>query len=648
MSIENSSQRFGSECPRFTPPQSAQPHQSIFGGPSSQNVDLDLEPYTQVEREGEVWDGDDQDDFLDEIPLPPFADDDSDDPDYDETDAAVTSAGEEGFNVTDAEGKKKGKEVIRDDSITQIPPSSPPQHRPNRHHGPVSTWRYWTEQERQVAEGLDEIRARDLSAHLFNAFALKRRAREMRERALEDEDHWEEIFGVRARTAAFVPPKRWTAWPMAASEVPRAGEQVIGDEEDVWTLRRPPDPRPSADLEESLIAIMMKTAKEQFWQREWVPEERRRKQTTQKEDGGETTEDEPEWKTEQGLRNMTEYRPVVQTDDDKSRQQLRPLVRNILTRFDRLLMGLHHARKASIAPEDSSETESDEESIPSRSSSSTRKRRLTSTSGRSRSRGRKRVRTTSPTESAMGESSDANYEESHNPEDSESAYSSPSLRQSHSSPQRSRSNHRSQSRPRHAKTALRFGLRDWSDVLGIAAMIGCPSPAVMRAAQRCADLFGEDMIFRTLEEGRVQRIKSNTDKDETNASDWIYTEDLEGDKEVQKPPRPALPRRSRSGPRSRRSSTSRKREASVAAADVVAAKEDDDEPELLPAPGRRQKGKGKHRKQDLICPVVGCLRHTDGFTRTWNLNLHMKRVHPGYVKEDDREQHADAPVEGEM
>lgn len=641
MSVAASSQRLESESPSFSPPQSAQLYQSLFGGPSSQNVDL--EPYTQLDPGDGISQGEENEDLLeyDQEPLPPIPDDDSDDPTYDEGDDD-----DDGF-------RRKGKEAIREDNVVQLPPSSPPEYRQNRFQGAGSTWRKWTEKERQIADGLEEMRARDLSAHLFNAFALKRRARELREKSLEDGEYWEEIAGIRVSTAPFVPPRRWTAWPMPASEVPRADERALTDEDEAWTLKAPPDPRSSADLEESLMAIMMKTAKERFLQREWLPT--RKKQTAQDEDDGESIGDDGEWKTEQGLSDGVERRPVVQADDDVSRQQLRPLVRNIITRFDRLLMGLHHARKASIAPEDSStESDTDTESVvsePSRSSS-TRKRRLTSTSWRSRSRGRKRVRTTSPAGSDL-EESDAHYigESEDNPSEMESMSSSSASSSASRPPppraRRSRSIHRSHSRTRRLKAVARLGLRDWSDVLGIASMIDCPQLAVMRAAKRCADLFGEDMIFRTLEEGRVQRVQSRIDGE--TVSQWRYIEDRDEKKEDQEAQQKPPASRSRSGPRSHRSSTSRKREASVAT-DAIVAKEEDSGPGAASAttaaapPPRRHKGKGKgkHRKEDIICPVVGCPRHTDGFTRTWNLNLHMRRVHPGYVR---GEQSADAPVE---
>lgn len=44
----------------------------------------------------------------------------------------------------------------------------------------------------------------------------------------------------------------------------------------------------------------------------------------------------------------------------------------------------------------------------------------------------------------------------------------------------------------------RWGLRDWRDVLGAAALAGFPQSAIARATRRCATLFGEDMAMHTL------------------------------------------------------------------------------------------------------------------------------------------------------
>ena len=55
------------------------------------------------------------------------------------------------------------------------------QNRSNRYKGPASTWQSLTEQERGLAASLDQLRNEDLSIHLYNAHALRKRAREAEE-----------------------------------------------------------------------------------------------------------------------------------------------------------------------------------------------------------------------------------------------------------------------------------------------------------------------------------------------------------------------------------------------------------------------------------------------------------------------------------
>jgi hypothetical protein len=55
--------------------------------------------------------------------------------------------------------------------------------RPNRWTGAPSTWLSITEQERGVAASLDELRNRDLSIHLYNAHALKKRGKDLESKA---------------------------------------------------------------------------------------------------------------------------------------------------------------------------------------------------------------------------------------------------------------------------------------------------------------------------------------------------------------------------------------------------------------------------------------------------------------------------------
>lgn len=60
------------------------------------------------------------------------------------------------------------------DDIRSIDSEELHETRPNRWTGPGSTWRKLTAEDRAVHSALEAVRHRDLSVHLYNAFALKR------------------------------------------------------------------------------------------------------------------------------------------------------------------------------------------------------------------------------------------------------------------------------------------------------------------------------------------------------------------------------------------------------------------------------------------------------------------------------------------
>ena len=64
------------------------------------------------------------------------------------------------------------------DEINSIASEELHETRPNRWTGPPSTWRRYTQAERHAFQALESIRNRDLSIHLYNAFALNTRAKE--------------------------------------------------------------------------------------------------------------------------------------------------------------------------------------------------------------------------------------------------------------------------------------------------------------------------------------------------------------------------------------------------------------------------------------------------------------------------------------
>ncbi|GAB1204399.1 hypothetical protein APSETT445_003052 [Aspergillus pseudonomiae] len=582
----------GDRSPRFILPQSAQPYTSIFGGSSSQDV-ADLQPYPEWQGDA-TFDSDDADVSMKDIPI--VEDDHSDDSTYRDSDEDEPGS-EAGGSQQRAPQSTANAATIHSD--IDSPPSSPA-YRPNRFRGAESQWRKLTAEDRQNAEALETIRARDLAAHLYNAYALRVRARELARQAVEAGESEDE-------TKFFGPPKRWAAWPMSATEVPRGNEHVRRGEDEAWTLRMRPDPRPSAELEESLMAIMLKDAKEKFQTRPWDDKLSSVQQwaMSQAKTQNDTATD-GEQESDLDLLAEPSLRPVVQADDEKSRLQLRPLTRNILTQFDDLLMALHNARNGGEGADDSSASEwqTDTESIA--SSISSRKRRAVQTAAeRSQSRGRKRTRRSSTRTGSSRPRSHSGHASSGRASSRLSSRCQPTSQYS-----KPRGRSTGSDRKRSA-SHMRLGLRDWSEVLGIASMIGFPPAVVMRSSQRCAALFREDMEFRVLQEGTLQQVQDG------NSSTWIYAEVEPEEPEASLPP-PSPPR---TKPYLSRTASVKK-----ASSTRVTSPATDHTDEVT-----KRKGKGQHRKQDLICPIGTCPRHINGFTRTWNLNLHMKRMHPGYL-----------------
>ncbi|CAK7262433.1 hypothetical protein SEPCBS57363_000020 [Sporothrix epigloea] len=190
--------------------------------------------------------------------------------------------------------------------------------RPNRWRGKPRAWRHITEHDRAVATALWRARDCDLSAHLYNAFFLKKQ--------------------VSASSSAWTPGNYWTAWPLR----PHDGLSVFDDDSynndpadggidadnnehdninqnvSQWTFRSrhpPVEKRPSGPLEEMLTATIQRVARKQFHamlQRE-----------------------------AEGFDAQT---AAVSADDELSAHLLRPTVRHLLTQTGRMLSILHNSR----------------------------------------------------------------------------------------------------------------------------------------------------------------------------------------------------------------------------------------------------------------------------------------------------------------
>ncbi|BCS24120.1 uncharacterized protein APUU_40564A [Aspergillus puulaauensis] len=610
-------------------PPSAQPYQSLFGGSSQGTIDQVRYPHSQEDETLNQLDG-----HATAAGGPSVEYDASDDDlDYIQTSERETSNSPRGhYSVTQTLPDPHGKSTsrTRESEISK----SPPAYRPNRFHGPAHLWLSLTRDDREIVESLDEIRARDLAAHLYNAHILQSQGvanlgSENVDQMDESESNDNELDNTNIPNML----EEWSAWPMSSDEVPRAGERLRRLEDDRWTFRMKSDLRPSAELEECITALLLKTSKERFNSREWAsPAAPDRKGGAQSDtdggvfgtegdlkasqrsegDGFSTTE----WESEQETAR-SHLRPVVQLDDDESRRKLRPLARNVITQFEDLLMGLHRFHGAPYSDD--------------------------GRSNRSRSRGRKRARSSSlASDMSSVYSRNTPTEASHTDTDGIRRRASSSRKRSVRAPERgysrgrkrilrasqssqqsnahTESNSRPISRSNSRISNGRSGLTDWKDVAGIASMIGLPPAVLRRAARRFSALVGEDMEFPfpvIPDDPGPQFMES--------VLEWTYTQGglvaLGQDEPLAYPaPTSHLPPHRETSTRKR--STSPAGKTALKSADKASFSRDN----------------GAKREQDLVCPFKKCNRHTKGFSRRWNLNQHLKTMHPSYQPKDNKSQ----------
>nr|CAE76577.1 hypothetical protein [Neurospora crassa] len=144
--------------------------------------------------------------------------------------------------------------------------------RPNRWNGAPSTWLTFTAHERKAYQALEGLRRRDLSAHLYNAHALRTRAKRQETKEATN-DQPEDEDGSQRRENEWAPSHRWTAWPLRTGEV--VDDELLprtADEHEAFTLRPPVRTYPSRNLEEEISATILRCAKEKFRSRGF-PEE---------------------------------------------------------------------------------------------------------------------------------------------------------------------------------------------------------------------------------------------------------------------------------------------------------------------------------------------------------------------------------------
>ena len=357
--------------------------------------------------------------------------------------------------------------------------------RPNKFRGPSSTWRNRTASERDLAASLDQLQAKDLSVHLYNSFKLK-------QRDCNRDSSWQgrtsKTSGTTDPGSQWIPPKLWTAWPLPPDIVPREHDEQRWVDDVFPPVQHHFIPRrPGHYLQEMLVAQVLRIAKDRFHERQGgVALESKPTTTAQGEQSESFGEDlNASFGAEQDVESPGQ-KPVVMADDQRASEILQPTVQHMMTRLDDLLMGLHQARNTYL-PVDDSGSEAHGQ-----------------TSKRSTSRGRPRKKKQEQCEPEEG------VEASHESLDHTSSDSD------HDNPRRKKLGSRRTTKYR--KSSLRrsrsqkfrdrkgrLGLRDWSDVVGIASMIGWHQNVVSSATARCATIFEEGIKFRTLHEGKKVR-----------------------------------------------------------------------------------------------------------------------------------------------
>lgn len=471
--------------------------------------------------------------------------------------------------------------------------------------------------------------------------------------------------------AVWAPPKFWTAWPLKSKHIPR--DRLIKDqhdEDEPFTFRRQEQTLPSTELEEELSATILRTAKERFQKRKskMARPSIEDLAATVGDSGIDTpglssreTSVKPETENEEEeavqldtgtparrtRRQAKTYEPVVSTNDDLSYELLKPSVRHILSQLDTTLTILHNSRLTGLTylSDSSTEDESDSQTGPKRTRG--RPRADTSKTGspgpsqtpKTTKRGRPR-KVHIPQD---GENEEAMLlriaRESHRrlpttPKDDEAAFEE-WIRKGDETIERERSASIKREESEGIDTEIdeasgmsnidrkrmRWGLRDWSDVVGAAALAGFPSEVIARTTQRCADLFGEGMVLRQLNQVPTTQgtgietttytpepirlapsspsSTSSTDDETTLTHRRITSRQASLARSSHSPP---------STPRGRRSTT------------------------RSPAASRSGSSAGL-----VFCPIASCDRAAQGFTRKANLRRHMELVHQGQAEDVDSE-----------
>lgn len=148
-----------------------------------------------------------------------------------------------------------------------------------------------------------------------------------------------DIFYEIVTDETLIIAQSWVAWPLPPDLVPREGEHIgPEDEDDAYTFKRREVKRPSGMLEDVLLGVALKQAKERFEARKWAEEV----EGTGEADVLKMDSAGPALKDGSHPPKSTNLVPVISADDERSRQLLRSSIRHTISNVDKLLMGLKH------------------------------------------------------------------------------------------------------------------------------------------------------------------------------------------------------------------------------------------------------------------------------------------------------------------
>jgi hypothetical protein len=426
---------------------------------------------------------------------------------------------------------------------------------------------------------------------------------------------------------------------MKADEVPDDGLLPrTADVNEPFTLRRDQGPLfAGCNLEEEISATMLRCAKDKFRRRALQPKEEvvqsiEKDATTDGEtDMSDTARtardetDEPRRTPRRRRRGVSPtFTPVLSADDDRSYALLRPAARRIMAKLDDTLMILHNQRMAGLGHMSESsasdeETDAEVSERPSQAPSQVPSRAPSKSPPAPKYRGGRPKKVHVPrkgeTEQEMlirvareGKRKIPTFPSTASGDDRSRSRSRSISRSRRSVSVSSRASSRStrsgsslSSETNREKLLARWGLRNWRDVLGAAALAGFPPAVIARATQRCATLFREEMTIHTLHEQPATSDKSGLETTRYVPRGRLLPSSDEDDSEEELAQIRAVSRQS-----------------------SVKLGVSSPEPESETPTSRRSRSGTPATR---LCPHPGCPRSTRGFTKKSNFERHLKTVH---------------------